>query len=220
MEARGSAGAISQPPAGRHVLGGAAGDGVHRRRHPRWCRRAAYSTAAEDWITATLIERRNRIGRTYFGQVLPLDNFRITGNTLAFDDLGAHFAESRNYAIDWRGFDNAKDAILDSIGTGPDVPAAARALPGGSHVVARISASNLLAMTVTVYLRREADGFHVVGIDRAWPGKRVVAPPTPPRAGTRVYADLAPPQRALFETFAKAYNAARNSQHTARSSSA
>jgi hypothetical protein len=39
-------------------------------------------------------------------------------------------------------------------------------------------------------------------------------PPTPPRADTRVFADLAPPQRALFETFAREYNAARSSQYT------
>ena len=36
-----------------------------------------YSKPAEDWITATLIERRNRIGRTYFSRVLPLDRFRV-----------------------------------------------------------------------------------------------------------------------------------------------
>jgi hypothetical protein len=175
----------------------------------------AYSKPAEDWITATLIERRNRIGRTYFGKVLPLDNFRITGNTLTFDDLGVkyRFAEERIYAIDWRGFDNARDAMLDSIGTGPDVPAAVRALPDGSYVAARVAAGNL-AMTVTVYLRRQADGFRVVGIERDWPGKRVVEPPTPPRADPRVYADLASPQRALFETFVTEYNAARNSQYT------
>ena len=47
-----------------------------------------YSKPAEDWITATLIERRNRIGRTYFARVLPLDRIRVEGNTLAFDDLG------------------------------------------------------------------------------------------------------------------------------------
>ena len=47
-----------------------------------------YSKPAEDWITATLIERRNRIGRTYFARVLPLDRIRLEGNTLAFDDLG------------------------------------------------------------------------------------------------------------------------------------
>ena len=61
-----------------------------------------YSKPAEDWITATLIERRNRIGRTYFARVLPLDHFRVEGNTLAFDDLGVSngFAPPRTYTID------------------------------------------------------------------------------------------------------------------------
>ena len=39
-----------------------------------------YSKEAEDWITAALIERRNRIGRTFFAGVLPLDRFRVTAN--------------------------------------------------------------------------------------------------------------------------------------------
>ena len=38
-------------------------------------RTGQYSQPAEDWITATLIERRNRIGRTFFTKVLPLDHF-------------------------------------------------------------------------------------------------------------------------------------------------
>ena len=46
-----------------------------------------YSQPAEDWITAALIERRNRIGRTYLSRILPLDRFRVSGNALEFDDL-------------------------------------------------------------------------------------------------------------------------------------
>jgi hypothetical protein len=180
-------------------------------------RTGQYSKPAEDWITATLTDRRNRIGKTYFNRVLPLDGFRVNGNTLAFDDLGVKygFAEARTFLIEWRAFDNAKDTPLDVIGAGPDIPVSARALPSGSYIAARIQAANNLAMFVTVYVRQQADGFHVVGIDRAWPGKHVVTLPPPVRADRRAFADLAPQQKALFETYVRAYNAARSSQYTA-----
>jgi hypothetical protein len=175
-----------------------------------------YSKPAEDWITATLIERRNRIGRTYFGRVLPLDRIRVQGNTLLFDDLGvtSGFASSRSYTIAWNKFDNARNAMLEAIGTGPDVPDAARALPAGSFVAARIHAG-VQAMNVTVYLRRQADGFQIVGLDRSWPGKNVVTLPPPPRADRRAYADLAPRQQELFQTYVDTNNAARARSYTA-----
>jgi hypothetical protein len=68
---------------------------------------------------------------------------------------------------------------------------------------------------VTVYLRRQSDNFHVVGIDRARPGRVVVDPPVPPRADRRVFENLAPRQRELFATYVESYNAARGSQYTA-----
>ena len=175
-----------------------------------------YSKPAEDWITATLIERRNRIGRTYFARVLPLDHIRLEGNTLAFDDLGVSngFAQPRTYTTTWYRFDNAKRALLETIGTGAEVPGEARALPDGSYVAARIHAG-AQAMNVTVFLRRHAGDFQVVGIDRSWPGKNVVTLPPPPRADRRAYADLMPRQQELFQTYVDSYNATRGSHYSA-----
>jgi hypothetical protein len=174
-----------------------------------------YSKEAEDWITASLIERRNRIGRTFFAAVLPLDRFRVTANALAFDDLAVTygFGTPREYTIQWFGFDNAKNVFLDPIGTGPALPASAQALASGSYVAARISAGNP-EMRVEVFLRKGASGFEVAGLDRIWPGKVISIPPPPPRADRRVFADLAPVQRGLFDTFVKNYNGARNTQYS------
>jgi hypothetical protein len=174
-----------------------------------------YSKPAEDWITSCLIERRNRIGRMYFSRVLPLDRFRVEDNTLAFDDLAVArgFSTARSYEIEWHRFDNAIDSLGEVIGAGADLPSAARGLPAGSYVAAHIHAGSA-AMAVTVYLRRQADGFRVVGIDRSWPGKIVVHPAPPARADQRVYADLAPRQRELFVTYVDHYNAARGSRYT------
>jgi hypothetical protein len=174
-----------------------------------------YSKEAEDWITAALIERRNRIGRTFFAQVLPLDRFRVTATALEFDDLSATygFTPARTYTVDWFGFDNAKSVVLDRIGSGATLPAPVQSLAAGSYVAARISAGDA-AMYVDVFLRRRAGGFDVVGIDRAWPGKVIAVPPPRPRTDRRVFADLSPQQRTLFETYNKAYNASRGSQYT------
>jgi hypothetical protein len=175
-----------------------------------------YSKPAEDWITATLIERRNRIGRAYFARVLPLDHIRLEGNTLAFDDVGVSngFAQPRTCTTTWYTFDNAKGVLLETIGTGAEVPAEARAIADGSYVAARIHAG-AQAMNVTVFLRRHAGAFQVVGIDRSWPRKNVVSLPPPPRADRRAYADLMPRQQELFQTYVDHYNATRGSHYSA-----
>jgi hypothetical protein len=174
-----------------------------------------YSKPAEDWITSTLIERRNRIGRTYFSRVLPLDRIRMDGSTLAFDDLAVTngFVQPRTYTIEWRGFDNASGKVLDPIATGAPLPAAASAIPNGGYLAARVNAGSL-GYNVTVFLRHEGAVFKVIGIDRGWPGKVVVPPPPPPRADRRAYADLAPRQKELFQTYIDGYNASRGSHYT------
>ena len=172
-----------------------------------------YSKEAEDWITAALIERRNRIGRTFFAGVLPLDRFRVSANGLEFDDLAVTygFSTPRAYTIEWYGFDNARNAILDQSGTGPAVPSSVQALATGAYVAARVSAGNA-DMRVEVFLRKGANGFEVVGLERTWPGKVISIPPPPPRADRRVFADLSVAQRGLFDTFAKVYNGSRGTQ--------
>ena len=42
---------------------------------------------AAAWLVKCLVERRNRIGRSYLGRVLPLDNFTVENGRLVFDDL-------------------------------------------------------------------------------------------------------------------------------------
>jgi hypothetical protein len=179
-------------------------------------RTGEYGKEAEDWITAALIERRNRIGRTFFARVLPLDGFRLAGNTLAFDDLATKygFTTAPTYSVDWSAFDNAKNVMLDRLGTGASLPPSAQAIAPGSYVAARVSAGDA-AMYVDVFLRKRADGFDVVGVDRSWPGKVIAIPPPPPRVDRRVFADLSMQQRALFETYVKSYNATRGTQYTA-----
>ena len=174
-----------------------------------------YSKEAEDWITAALIERRNRIGRTFFAGVLPLDRFRVTANALEFDDLAVTygFSAARSYTVDWYGFDNASNVMLGQMGTGRTLPASVQAMAAGSYAVARVSAGSP-DMRVEVFIRKGAGGFEVVGLDRTWPGKVISIPPPPPRADRRVFADLAPAQKTVFDTYVRNYNSSRRTQYS------
>jgi hypothetical protein len=116
---------------------------------------------AVDYITRVLIERRDTIGRAFFGEVLPLDRFEVSGGRLRFDDLAVKygFSRARGYRIRWYRFDNR---------TGQSSPienASGDRLPqAGQYLMARIADPAAPAQTVEVYLR----GDKVVGIDRKW----------------------------------------------------
>ena len=63
---------------------------------------------AVDWATQCLIQRRNRIGRAFFHDVLPLDDFVVRNGKLQFEDLAMKFGfeGARPYSIQWSVFDN------------------------------------------------------------------------------------------------------------------
>ncbi len=46
---------------------------------------------AVEYMTRTLIERRDKIGRAFFEEVLPLDRFRIQHGQLEFEDLAVNY---------------------------------------------------------------------------------------------------------------------------------
>lgn len=176
--------------------------------------------AAVTWIARCLMERRDRIGRIYFDRVLPLDGFRVEATELKFDDLAVRhgFAVARTYRIQWSQFDN-RQGTHQPIGAGPTeslaLPEALRQSPAGSYFCARIDSGNP-ALAVLAYLRREADGWTVVGIEREWPGKSLATSQIQTTAGKaqKRYADLTDRQRALFSGYAAAYSERSGTTHT------
>ncbi len=56
---------------------------------------------AADYTTRTLIQRRDMIGRMFFGKVLPLDRFEVRAGGLIFEDLavkhGFHAPRNSRY---------------------------------------------------------------------------------------------------------------------------
>ena len=154
----------------RCVLGGAAGDGVQRRPHPRGGPHRATTAIRppRDHLAAVLMKRRDTIGRTYLTAVNPVVNPRLdAAGALTFDNaaVAAGFAEPpTEYRAAWSRFDNATGAaqpIAETRSATTTMPAP-RGLPAatGSFVANR-------------HLRRQrrpsrvaAAGAHVLPPDR------------------------------------------------------
>ncbi len=129
--------------------------------------------AAEAWVVECLIKRRDKVGRTFFSQVLPLDRFQVDGETLRFDDLGAQngMYPARQYRVEWARFDNDAEREIPITGASSlGIPAEVANSRLGEYVVARLFGDDA-EKDIRVYLRREAKGWQVVGIERGWTGK-------------------------------------------------
>lgn len=96
--------------------------------------------ATVDYLTRTLAERRDKIGRTYFTQVLAVDNFRMEGETLRFDDLAVK-----------HGFAAPREFFQTMAAQ-------------GTFQVHRIYEKGKPEKSTTVYVK----GTKIVGVERAW----------------------------------------------------
>ena len=122
---------------------------------------------ATQWITESLIKRRDKIAETWFSGVLPLDNIRVLGGQLTFADLGARrdIGNRSEYSVRWASCDGSGHAtpLLDA-----DVTQVPPFRSDTQFLAATIkfAASEPEDHPVTVYLRRGQTGPEVVGIDR------------------------------------------------------
>jgi hypothetical protein len=117
----------------------------------------------EETIASALIQRRDKIGRTFLGGVLPLDRFAVREDRLIFDDLEvAHGIRSpRSYTFQWFAFDNdsgERSAIQGAVSASVPVTPAA-------FLVCEIAAGEA-GKVVRVYLR--GDSREIVGVNRLW----------------------------------------------------
>jgi len=125
---------------------------------------------AAPYIAATLSARRDKIGRTFFSKVLPLDHFRVENGALHFDDLAViyEFRAAQEYSWRWSRFDNQTSQHEVLTARTPQLPQEAAAAPAGAYFAVLIEPSTPSPQTVMVYLRKERDSFKVVGVDRTW----------------------------------------------------
>ncbi len=169
------------------------------------------------WITKSLITRRNRILRTYYAKVLPLDNFRVENDELRYDDreLQESFVSSRNYNVRWLELDNETGVLSVLSGrTSFTIPSSVKNAEPAAYFAARIGAEDREQHEVTVYLRREPRTLNVVGLDYSWPGKVIADPAEDVDTGRSRYTDLQEIQRSLFGPYTELYNESTGKNYT------
>ena len=116
-------------------------------------------------------QRRDKIGRTYFSKVLPLDSFAIKDGQLIFEDLAVkyQFQKPQVYAVTWSEFENdtgIASSLLDE--NSFSLPSDFGTAADGSYYATSIQAEADEQKSVTVYVRKEGDAGKIVGIERSW----------------------------------------------------
>jgi hypothetical protein len=139
-------------------------------------------TATVDYLTQTLVARRDKIARAYLPHGGGLGRFRVQDGALAFKDFLAHPAFNGRYAdasttVTWHRFDNQMGRRTEKLGTATAGEGRV-SLPGHSapYVVAVLRRPDVGPGTTEVFLRRTRTGREVVGIRRSAEG----LPTTPP----------------------------------------
>jgi hypothetical protein len=126
---------------------------------------------AVEFISATLVQRRDKIGRRYLSKVLPLENFGIRNGELFFEDLAVRYKyrQAPEYRVAWSEFDNEQGA-LNSLPEASTfhLPDRFNSIADGGYLAARIHASGDVRKAVTVFLRKRGSTAEVVGLEREW----------------------------------------------------
>jgi hypothetical protein len=128
-------------------------------------------TAAEEYLVDCLIQRRDKIGRTFFAKVLPLDHFAAQNGELFFEDLARKHGMGATgpLKVSWYGFDNETEQKTPLAGQGGFViPAQPTLTSAIAYYAADISREGDGRRAVTVYLRTRRGQPEVVGIERSW----------------------------------------------------
>ncbi|PYV44448.1 MAG: hypothetical protein DMG06_06440 [Acidobacteria bacterium] len=127
---------------------------------------------AEQYLVDCLIRRRDKIGKTFFAKVLPLDRFSVRDGELVFEDLAKKhgMGVTAPLKVSWSRFDNEtekKTPLSDA--TSFAMPKEAFNSQAAAYYAADISRDGDTRRTITVYVRSHGQQQpQVVGIDRLW----------------------------------------------------
>ncbi|MEO5923689.1 MAG: hypothetical protein ABIR70_07685 [Bryobacteraceae bacterium] len=120
---------------------------------------------AEEWLIECLIQRRDKIGRVYFGKLLPLDRFEVKAGSVGWDEVGKRlgYTPAADVTLSWSDFDNSTSTRTPRTGSTAQVPNR----PSGYSVLTLTSKTTPLHR-IEVFLRHSTSGAQVVGVDRFW----------------------------------------------------
>jgi hypothetical protein len=122
-----------------------------------------------DYITKVLIARRDLIGKAWFSQVAPLEDFVVADGRLSFTDLGQKYGvlSASIYSYSWFSFDNQSGRKSPVAGVSSDaVPAALASSSEGSFIGCTLTDTKQTHRTMTVVFRRDGNQWRPVGIER------------------------------------------------------
>jgi hypothetical protein len=133
---------------------------------------------ATEYITTTLIERRNKVLKTWLTALNPLVDFTLgVDGTLAFVNAAVEAGvatPSTEHRVRWSKFDNATGAAtgtIETTATGTRMPAPPQVLADAEFVVAEIASEHphfsAWRTPVTVHFRRASAGWVLVGVSRS-----------------------------------------------------
>lgn len=140
--------------------------------------KARYSDPrATDYITATLIERRNKVVKAWLTGTNPVVDFALGADgTFTFTNAAVASGVSTpatEYRVRWARFDNATGSSTEAretTATGTRLSAPPDVLGGATFVQADISSHHpqftAWATPTTVHFRREQGGWKLVGVTR------------------------------------------------------
>jgi hypothetical protein len=122
-----------------------------------------------DYMSKTLIARRDAIGRAWFRSVLPVEKLRIEDNELHFENLAVRygFTAAPSYRYEWFHLDNrtgGKKVVPASSST--TVPAQLINGAKDGYFGCTITSDGHPDLSTTAYFHGEAGTWQLVGIDR------------------------------------------------------
>jgi hypothetical protein len=123
---------------------------------------------AVDYLTKTLVERRNKIGRAYLDYAGGLDRFAVEDGALTFEDLAAKYGyreEGRTRIVTWRPFDNQAEET-GSVITSSEMQGTSLQIPDSDAAFLQVEIETPTFGTNRVFLRRTDAGYEVVGVER------------------------------------------------------
>ncbi len=129
---------------------------------------AEFSDArSADWITRCLIERRDKIGRSAFAKVLPLDRFEVKDGRLEWTDVASAYnlGKAPEIGIRWAEFNNETETSTPVSGEN------SRQLPrmrSDGYWLATLDSPQRPGQTVRVFVRKRGDTLQVIGVEQTW----------------------------------------------------
>ena len=140
--------------------------------------KARYSDSrATEYVTSTLVERRNRVLKAWLTGVNPLVDFALSAEgELTFDNAAVAAGAATpptGYRVRWARFDNATGTTagaVEATATGTRLAAPQQVLAGAQFVQADIAADHpqfsAWSTPVTIHFRRDTGGWSLVGVTR------------------------------------------------------